>query len=56
MRREPWGPAGVPEAHVPLPEGVPIYLTHLTVRPRTMQSSLLNQLLGVDGATSAGAN
>ena len=56
MRREPWGPAGVPEAHVPLPEGVPIYLTHLTVRPRTVQSSLLDQVLGADAATAAGTN
>jgi murein L,D-transpeptidase YcbB/YkuD len=56
LRRQPWGPAGVPEAHVPLPEGVPIYLTHLTVRPRGTQSAMIDQILGVQSATGSGVN
>ncbi len=56
LRREPWGPAGVPEAHVPLPDGVPIYLTHLTTRPRSMQSSMFDGLLGSEDRMAAGAH
>jgi hypothetical protein len=56
LRRQPWGPAGVPEAHVPLPDGVPIYLTHLTVRARGTQSALLDGILGVQSATATGLN
>jgi len=56
LRREPWGPAGVPEAHVPLPDGVPIYLTHLTTRPRSSQSALVDQVLGGRGSSASGVN
>jgi murein L,D-transpeptidase YcbB/YkuD len=54
LRREPWAPSRSPEAHVQLPEGVPIFLTYLTAQARGGELTFSDDLYGLDGTSEGG--
>jgi murein L,D-transpeptidase YcbB/YkuD len=53
LRREPWAPSRSPEAHVQLPEGVPIFLTYLTAQARGGELTFTDDVYGLDGTRDA---
>ena len=48
LGREPIAPSSEPEAHVPLPAGVPVYVTYLTTRVEGAQLTLASDVYGLD--------
>ncbi len=49
MQAEPVPPSDQPELHVKLPQGVPVYVTYLTVRPDGSKLTYLDDYYGWDG-------
>ena len=49
MRAEPVPPSKEPELHVKLPEGVPVYVTYLTVQPEGGKLTYFDDYYGWDG-------
>lgn len=49
MQAEPVAPSAQPELHVKLPQGVPVYVTYLTVKPDGGKLTYLDDYYGWDG-------
>ena len=54
LGREPVAPSTVPEQHVQLPKGIPVYVTYLTAQPHLGEAALVRDVYGWDVPGASG--
>lgn len=54
MGREPAAPSSMPEQHVQLPQGIPVYVTYLTAQPHLGEQALTRDVYGWDVPGASG--